>query len=59
MIDSGSMWSLTLRLSGAERWVMTLHEPSCLGMTPSPEQLNGVNGGAEKGPAILPAEHSL
>ena len=46
---SGSMWSLTLRPSGAERCVITLHAPSCLGMTPIPEQWNGWNGVPEMG----------
>ena len=57
--DYGSMKSLMLRPSGAERCVITRNEPSCFGTTPSPEQWNGEKGAEAKGPAMRPARHSL
>ena len=37
-----------LRPSGAERWVITRHEPFCFGTTPKPEQWKGEKGGCGK-----------
>ena len=37
---------------------MTRHVPSCLGITPIPEQWKGWNGGYGNGPAMRPCAHS-
>ena len=41
----GSMKSLILRPSGAERWYMIRQPPSCFGITPSPDVRKFFKGG--------------
>ena len=51
-VTSGSIKSLMLPPSDAERWVITCQEPSCFGTTPMSEQWKGLKGGSLNGPAI-------
>ena len=53
------MKSLMLRPAGADRWWITRHPPSFLGINPMPDERKLWSGGTGNGPARRPASHSF